>query len=87
MFPSYRNQSIYLLCIKSIDWRLKQSFTDVLQSRCFKKFCNIHWKKPVLEPLFNKAEGLRANVSEYIKKKPQSRCFPMNIAKFLRTFL
>ena len=38
---------------------------------------------PVLESLFNKVAGLQA--CNYIKKRPQLRCFPVNIAKFLRT--
>ena len=41
-----------------------------------KKSGNFHRKTPVLESLFNKVEGLQ---------KPQHMCFPMNIAKFLKT--
>ena len=36
----------------------------------------------VLESFFNKVADLQAN---FIKKKLQHRCFPVNIAKFLRT--
>ena len=43
-----------------------------------KKFRNIHRKTPVLESLFNKVTGLQ------LKKRFQHRCFPGNIAKFLR---
>ena len=35
----------------------KQLYTDVLQNRCYGKFCNIHRKTSVLESLFNKASG------------------------------
>ena len=37
----------------------KLLFTDVLQNRCSKKFCNIHRKTPVLESLFNKVTGMK----------------------------
>ena len=47
-------------------------FADVLQNRYSQKFHYIHRKTSVLESLF-------------IKKKLQHRCFPVNIAKFLRT--
>ena len=36
-----------------------------------------------MEPLFNKVAGL--HTSNFIKKRLQNRCFPMNIAKFSRT--
>ena len=51
----------------------KQPFTDVFQNRCSQKFHYIHRKTSLLESLF-------------IKKKLQHRCFPVYIAKFLRTF-
>ena len=37
----------------------------------------------MLESLFNKVAGLKA--CNFIKKRLQHRCFPVNIAKFLRT--
>ena len=37
----------------------------------------------MLESLFNKAAALQA--CNFIKKRLQHRCFPVNIAKFLRT--
>ena len=37
----------------------------------------------MLESLFNKVAGLQACI--FIKKKLQHRCFPVNIAKFLKT--
>ena len=40
-------------------------------------------KTPVLESLFNKFAGLKT--CNFIKKRLQQRCFPVNIAKFLRT--
>ena len=37
----------------------KKPFTDILQSRCPWKFCKIHRRTPVLEPLFYKVAGLQ----------------------------
>ena len=45
---------------------------------------NIHRKVPVLESLFNKVGGLKT--WNFIIKRLQRRCFPVNIAKFLRAF-
>ena len=41
-------------------------------------------RTPVLESLFNKVAGLKAY--NYNKKRHQLRCFPVNIAKFSRTY-
>ena len=35
----------------------------------------------MLESLFDKVAGVQA----FIKKRPQHRCFPVNVAKLLRT--
>ena len=48
-------------------------------------FRSIHRKTPVLESLFNKVAGLKTR--NFIKKALQHWCFPVNIAKFLRTYL
>ena len=50
---------------------------------CSYKFRNIHRKTPVLESLVNKVAGLKAY--NFIKKRFQHRCFPVNIQKILRT--
>ena len=47
------------------------------------KFRNIQRKTPVLESFFNNVSG--PQVCNFINKKLQHRCFPVNIAKFLRT--
>ena len=47
------------------------------------KVCNIHRKTHVLESLFSKVASLEA--CNFIKKRHQHRCFPVNIAKFLRS--
>ena len=49
--------------------------------RCSSKVCNIHRKIPVLESLFNKVAILK----NFIKKRLQHKCIPVNIARFLRT--
>ena len=41
--------------------------------KLFIRFCYIHKETPALESLF-----------KFIKKRLQHRCFPVNIAKFLR---
>ena len=46
-------------------------------------FHNIHSKTSVLDSLFYKFAGLQA--CNFIKKRFQRRCFPVNIAKFFRT--
>ena len=40
-------------------------------------------KTPVLEVFLNKIAGLQT--CNFIKKRLEHRCFPVNIAKFLRT--
>ena len=54
----------------------KQRFADVLQSRCFRKFCKIHRKTFVLELHFNKFAG---------PERLYHKCFPMVFATFSRT--
>ena len=46
-------------------------------------FAYIHRETPVLESLFNKVAVPKA--CNFIKKRLQHRCFPVNIAKYLRT--
>ena len=48
-----------------------------------KKFHNIHRKAPVSESLFDKVAGLKAY--NFNKKRLQHRCFPVKLAKVLRT--
>ena len=60
-----------------------QPFANVLQqNRCSYKFSDIHKKMSVLESLFSKVTDLMA--CNFIKKRPQHRCFPVNITKCLR---
>ena len=48
----------------------KQPFVDILQNKCFYKFAVFTGKQLACD---------------FIKKRLQRRCFPMIIAKFLRT--
>ena len=61
----------------------KQSLEVFYKKICSQKFPNIHRKTSVLESLFNKVAGLQA--CNFIKKRYQHRCFPVNISKFSRT--
>ena len=54
----------------------KQPFADVLQNRCSWKFCKIHRKTTMLEPLFNKVASL---------KRLCHKCLPMIFVKFSKT--
>ena len=54
----------------------------VLQKKLLLKLSQYPLEIFVLESLFQKVAGLKACI--FIKKKPQYRCFPVNIAKFLR---
>ena len=46
----------------------KRPFADVIQNRCSWKFCKIHGKTPMLEPLFNKvAHVLSYDLCEIFK--------------------
>ena len=64
-------------------WKV-EPFGDVFQNSCSQKFCSIHRKTPVLESLFNDVAELQA--SSFIKMWLQHKCFPVEIAKFLRKF-
>ena len=57
-------------------------FAGVLQNRCSLKFRNIHKKLLVLGSLFNTIAVFQP--CNYIEKKLQHRCFPVNIAKSLK---
>ena len=47
------------------------------------KILHFYWKIPVLRSFFDKVANLKA--CNFIKKRLQHRCFPVNIAKCLRT--
>ena len=63
--------------------RFKIADEAVFQNRSSLKCPNIHRKTPVLHSLFNKVAGLLT--SNFIKKWLKRRCFPVNVANFLRT--
>ena len=65
---------------------LSQPYSDnIVRSSRLQMFFKISVlkKTSVAEFLFNKVTALKAR--NFIKKKLQHRCFPVNIAKFLRT--
>ena len=53
-----------------------------IKKGALKNFAIFKGRTPVLEPLFNKVAGLQD--CNFIKEILRNRCFPMNIAKFLR---
>ena len=61
---------------------LQNTFQNCSQNRCYYKFLDIHKKISVLESFLNKVTGLMA--SNFIKNRPQHRCFPVNVAECLR---
>ena len=61
----------------------KQPLEMLCKRSCSEKFGKFHRKTIVLESYFNKVADLKA--CSFVKKWLQHRCFPMNIAKFLRT--
>ena len=65
----------------------KKLFTEVVVQRCsakevLLKISQNSQETQVLESLFNNVSGLRA--CNFIKKRLEHRCFPVNFAKFLR---
>ena len=59
-----------------------ESLFDKVAGLCPSKNFNIHRKTPVLESSFNKVADLK--VYNCIIKRFRYRCFPINMAKFLR---
>ena len=68
--------------IDIINW-YKQPPEVFCKKRCSQKYRQYHRKTPVLESLFNKVAGPKPY--NFIEKWLKNRCFPKNIAKFLRT--
>ena len=56
---------------------------EVFFKKALKKISNIHRKTTVLESLLNKVAAFQP--CSFIRKILRHRCFPVNIAKFLRT--
>ena len=55
------------------------------KKRCLQKFRKFYRKTLMLESTFNNVEGLQACI--FIRIRLQQRCFPVNIAKFLRAHI
>ena len=71
------NTALYLRC----PYKSEAATGGVLWKHCPEQFLKIHKKTPVLNFLFNELAGL---VCSFIKQRLQHRCFPVNIAKFLK---
>ena len=54
----------------------------ILYKKLFLKILQYPQETPLLESIFKKVAGLKAR--NFIIKRPQLRCFPVNIAKILR---
>ena len=79
-----KNFNVFVLNLhKEFLHPIKAAISDMFIKLGVLKNRNIHRKTPVVESLFNTVAGLQA--CKLIKKKLQHRCFPENIAKFLRT--
>ena len=63
-----------------LERRLRRSHRNVLIKKLFLKSHNIHRKIPVLDSLFNKKDFTKNFIEKILKHK----CFPVNVAKFLR---
>ena len=57
----------------------KQPFADLLQNECSLKFTNIYRKNTCVRVT---CVGVNIQACNFIKKRLQYRCFPVNIAKF-----
>ena len=77
-FTSY--VACYVIC--SCRKTFKQPLTNILQSRCSYKFCNIHRKTRVLESLFNNVAGLKAYI--FIKRETPTQPFSCENCKIYK---
>ena len=72
---------LFLKDMGSLKYKSSQIFCQIGALQYFAIFTEKH--KCRKTPLFDKATGL--HISNFIKKRLQQLCFPLNIAKFLRT--
>ena len=78
MQKSNNKQLTLLYCDRTV----RSSHRRCSIKKMFLKISQYPQEAPVLESLFKKVAALQA--CNFIKKRPQHRCFPVNIAKFLR---
>ena len=64
-------------------YRPQKQLLEVFFKKGVFKLRNIYRKTPVLEFIFNQVTGLKG--CNFMNKRLQHKCFPVNIAKFLRT--
>ena len=75
-----RHHSVRLLVLENVSSSHQWCSIKI---NCSWKFRRIHRKAPALESVFNKVAGLKA--CNFIQKRLQHKCFPVNIAKVLKT--
>ena len=82
-FPKNTSRRLLLTAVHTKPFSShKGSRSHVLQNRHSWKFCGIHRKTLVLESVFNTVTDLQD--CNFIKKRLQHMCFPVNIATFVR---
>ena len=64
--------------------KLQQPPEVLSKKKMFLKILQISQETPVLEPVFKKVAGSDLGL-QFIKKRLQHRCFPVEFAIFLRT--
>ena len=77
-----RNVLLPLWSVSKCPVKMLQKHRRCSVKKVFLKVSQISQKILVLQSLFNKVAGLQCN---YIKRRIQHRCFPVNNVKFLRT--
>ena len=83
-----KTRLFHILCYLVMQEKVQVKLSEAAVRRCsskqvFLKISQCWQKAPMFKPLFNKAGGLKPVF--LLKNRFQRRCFPMNIAKFLRT--
>ena len=76
---------LYVSQTKKMSQFQEQPPEVLYRKSCYWKFRNIHRKTPVLESVFNRLAGFKT--CNFLKKRLRHRCFPVDIAKFLKTLI
>ena len=76
---------LYVSQTKKLSQFQKQPPDALYRKICSSEFRNIHRKTPVLESSFIRLAGFKTR--NFLKKRLQHRCFPVDIGKFLRTLI
>ena len=76
---------LYVWQTKKMSQFQRKSLEVFCRKSCAYRFRNIHRNTPILVSLFNRLAGFKT--CNFRKKRLQHSCFPVNIAKFLRTLI